>query len=271
MTHDYNIAILLATHKRTDALSNSVFSLIDNASDISRVQFIFGIDNNDDIGNTHFSEVIQPVLDEKGIAYKTLQFEPLGYYGLNRYYNTLANHADADWLFVWCDDAVMQTKDWDDRISENTGNFNLLKVHTHNEHPYSIFPIVPYEWYANFGFLSKHQLIDTELSHIAYYLNIMKIIEVDVLHDRHDLTGNNADENAQKKHYLEGNPSNPQDFHNPTFQAWRLQATEHLSKYMVDRGIDTSWWGNVKAGKQNPWEILEKNDPNGQTVRQVVR
>jgi len=267
---EYNIAILLSTHKRTDALSNSVFSLINNASDISRVQFILGVDNNDDIGKGHIKNVIIPELKKNKIDYTTVEFEPLGYYGLNRYYNTLAKQADADWLFVWCDDAVMQTQGWDDRIAENTGNFNLLKVHTHNEHPYSIFPIAPREWFDLFGYLSKHQLIDTELSTMAYMLNIMKIIEVDVLHDRHDLTGNNADENAQKKHYLEGNPSNPYDFYHNSFIQQRLKNIQKLSEYMKDRGLDITWWENVKVGKQDPWVVLRQNDPNKQTGQRNV-
>jgi hypothetical protein len=31
--------------------------------------------------------------------------------------------------------------------------------------------------------------------------------------------------------------------------------------------MDMSWWENVKTGKQDPWEKLAANDPNGQTVR----
>lgn len=260
-----NISILLSTHKRTDAFSNSVFSLIDLAHDTSTLEFIIGVDNNDTIGQNHFETVIRPVLEEKGISFKAIHFEPLGYLGLNRYYNTLAKHANGNWLFVWCDDAIMETKNWDKVIGDCTGEFKLLKVHTHNEHPYSIFPIVPCEWYELMGYLSRHQLIDTELSSIAYMLDIMKIIEVDVTHDRSDLTGNNADENANKKHYLEGNPQNPQDFYHISFQSARFIDTDKICAYMKERGLDTSWWENTKLGKQDPWVKLRENDINGQT------
>lgn len=264
--HEYNIAVLLATHKRTDALSRSLYSLIDRARDLDTIQFIFGIDNNDDIGMTHFTNVIQPELDRRGINYEAIGFEPLGYLGLNKYYNTMAESADADWLWVWCDDAICETDEWDQRIRECTGEFKLLKVHTHNEHPYSIFPIYPAAWHECLGYLSRHQLIDAECSQIAYFLDVMKIIDVDVTHDRADLTGNNADANAQKKKYLEGNPSDPRDLYHESFKHNRLLDADRLSAYMKSQGIDTNWWEGIKTGKNSAWEKMKQNDPNNQTT-----
>lgn len=264
---EYSIAVLLATHKRTDALSRSLFSLINRAQDLNSIQFIFGIDNDDDTGMTHFTDVIQPELDDRDINYEAIGFEPLGYLGLNRYYNELAKHADADWLWVWCDDAICGTDSWDERIRECTGEFRLLKVHTHNEHPYSIFPIYPVAWYETLGYLSRHQLIDAECSQIAYFLDVMKIIEVDVTHDRADLTGNNNDENANKKKYLEGNPNDPRDLYHESFKYQRFVDADRLSAYMKGRDLDTSWWTGVKTGKNNSYEKMAENDPNGQTVQ----
>jgi hypothetical protein len=266
-TRKFNIAVLLATHKRTDALSRSLFSLIDRAKDLGTIQFIFGIDDNDEIGLSHFTNVIQPVLDDREINYEALAFEPLGYMGLNQYYNQMAKTADADWLWVWCDDAICKTDAWDERIRECTGEFKLLKVHTHNEHPYSIFPIFPSEWLETLGYLSRHQLIDAEASQIAYYLDLMKIIEVDVTHDRADLTGNNADENAEKKKYLEGNPNDPRDLYHQDFKIHRGNDAERLSVYMKSIGINTDWWEGVKIGTNEPAALMAKNDPNGQTCR----
>lgn len=260
----YNIAVLLATHKRTDALSRSLFSLINRAKDLNSIQFILGIDNNDDIGLGHFTDVIQPELDNRNINYEAIGFEPLGYMGLNKYYNTLAESADADWLWVWCDDAICETDNWDQRIRECTGEFKLLKVHTHNEHPYSIFPIYPVAWYETLGYLSRHQLVDAECSQIAYYLDVMKIIEINVTHDRADLTGNNADENANKKHYLEGNPSDPRDLYHESFKYQRFVDTDRLAAYMTSQNLDTSWWVGLKAGKNDVYEKLKQNDPNDQ-------
>ena len=265
-SHQYNIAVLLPTHKRTDALRRSLFSLIDLAHDLDSVQFRFGIDNNDDIGLDYFTDNIQPELDDRNINYEALGFEPLGYAGLNQYFNTLARDADADWLFVWCDDAIMQTQDWDQRIRECTGEFRLLKVHTHNEHPYSIFPIYPAEWIETLGYISRHQMGDAESSQMAYWLDIMKIIEVDVTHDRADLTGNNKDEAYQKRELLEGNPNNPRDLHNEFSVKHRFIDAERLATYMKSRGLSTQWWEDTKSGKIPAMKRLKENDPNNQIV-----
>jgi len=269
--HAYKIAVMLPTHKRTDALSRSVMSLINHAQDLDSIQFIFGIDSNDTVGMNHFMDVLQPELDQKNVNYEALEFEPLGYGKLNQYYNKLSESADADWLFVWCDDAIMDTPSWDQRIIECTGEFRLLKVHTHNEHPYSIFPIIPAEWREVTGTLARHQLIDAEVSQMAYMLDIMKIIDVHVIHDRADLTGNNADENAAKKQYFEGNPNSPLDFHYPPTQHQRNLDTDRLSDYMKSQSMDISWWEGVKAGRQDAWQRMRENDPNNQTMRFNVK
>jgi hypothetical protein len=269
--HQYNIAVLLPTYKRTDALSRSLFSLIDRAADLDSIEFRIGIDNNDSIGLDHFTEIIQPELDRRNVNYEAIGFEPMGYLGLNKYYNTLGRDADADWLWVWCDDAICKTDNWDQRIKECTGEFKLLKVHTHNEHPYSIFPIFPIAWRDTLGFLSRHQLIDAEASQIAYFLDVMKIIDIDITHDRADLTGNNQDENSKKKQYLEGNPNDPRDLYHENFKTNRLVDSDKLANYMLTNNIDTSWWEGVKQGKNDSYTLLSKNDPNKQCVRYQIK
>lgn len=270
--NDIKISILVPTRARTDALSRSVFSLFDLANNPKQVELVIGIDRDDEIGINHYKNVIKPELESRGVKTTALLFEPLTYLNLNVYFNTLAEKSSGDWLIAWCDDGIMQTQGWDDRINEYTGEFKLLKVHTHNEHPWSIFPIVPRDWYELMGHLSRHQLIDTWTSMIAYFLNIMQIIEVDVLHDRSDLTGNNDDSNfnSENKRYLEGNPSDPRDFYHPSFVNQRLADTETIAQYMKSRGIDISFWENVKAGKQDPWEECRKNDINKQTTTSQI-
>ncbi len=173
MTKKYNLAILLPTRGRTHALDRSVRTLIDNAHNMDNVQIMFGFDRDDDVGLTHFKSSLQPELDQRGVDYVAVQFNPLGYININRYGNILAQHANADWYMFWNDDAIMETPEWDRIIGERTGEFKLLAVHTHNDHPYSIFPIVPAEWMDILGHLSPHQMIDAWLSQQAYMLDIM--------------------------------------------------------------------------------------------------
>lgn len=268
---EYSIAVLLPTRGRTDALSRSVKGLINRAVTPDRVQLMLGFDDDDVNGLEHFESDLRPWLDEKGISYTAMSFEPVGYGRLNEYVNELAKNSSADWLFFWNDDALMETTGWDREIDKHTGEFKILAVHTHRDHPYSIFPIVPRAWLDLLGYLSPHQISDAWLSQQAYCLDIMERIGVYVTHDRHDLTGNNNDETFKNRPMYEGNPSNAKDFHHIDWVIKRMDECQRISEYMKKSGLDTTWWDNVKAKTQDPWEKLRENDINKQMVQFQVK
>jgi hypothetical protein len=264
MTNEYKIAILLPTRGRTEALDRSLIGLLEQADDLDSIQLLLGLDNDDVVGIKHFQEILQPKLDSLGVDYTAMSFEPIGYGRLNEYINTLADNSSADWMFFWNDDALMETQGWDTEIIKHTGEFKLLAVHTHNDHPYSIFPIVPRAWLDVIGHLSLHSMTDAWLSQIAYCINVWERIDVNVLHDRADLTGNNKDDTYKKRELLEGNPNNSRDFHNPNVTMLRMKECDTLNDYLKTQNLDNSWWLQVKAGKQDPWEKLKENDVNSQ-------
>jgi hypothetical protein len=266
MTHEYRIAVILPTRGRTAALTRSLVGLLEKAADLDQIQVLLGLDNDDAVGIEHFQESLQPQLDNMGVAYTAMTFEPMGYSRLNEYINKLSENSSADWIFFWNDDAVMESESWDLEIVKHTGEFKLLAVHTHNDHPYSIFPIVPRAWLDVIGHLSLHSMTDAWLSQIAYCVDIWERIDVHVVHDRADLTGNNLDQTYKQRELLEGNPSNPRDFHHPNMTVLRMQECDIIDAYLKSLGVisESSWWDRVKAGKQDPWEKLIKNDPNNQ-------
>jgi hypothetical protein len=261
MTNEYSIAVLLPTRGRTESLSRSVFTIVENARQTDRLQLLFGFDFDDAVGLDHFSTVIQPWLDDRNIEYEAVGFESMGYAGLNRYYNNLATSADADWLFVWNDDAVMDTSNWDEVVRLYDGQFKILKIHTHNEHPYSIFPIVPREWVDDLGVLSRHQMIDAEISQMAYMLDVMQIVDITVTHEQSELTGK-QDTTSQRKQRFEGDPNNSRDFHYKDTVLRRLDDCRRLSDLMKSKNLDLTFYYNICANKQDPWEKLKKNDIN---------
>ena len=269
--NEYKIAVLLPTRGRTTALKLSVISIFNRVLDLDSVQLILGFDNDDEVGLRYFQQSVQPWLEEKGAHYTVMLFEPMGYIGLNRYYNGLAKEAAADWLFVWNDDALMETTGWDKIVTSHNGEFKLLKIHVHREHPYSIFPIFPKEWFDLFGFVTRHQMTDAELSQIAYMLDIMEIVEIYATHDRHDLTGSNQDLTYKNRKLLEGNPSDPEDFHHVSFGQARLQDTAVIATHLKSKGKDISFWEKVKSGQQDPWQKLRENDINKQMVQNIVK
>jgi hypothetical protein len=266
MSNNYKIAVLLPTRGRTETLTRSLIGLLKRAGDLDSIQVLLGLDTDDTVGIKHFQEELQPQLDDLGVHYTAMSFEPMGYSQLHDYVNTLAHNSSADWMFFWNDDAVMETDGWDTVINSYTGQFKLLAVHTHNDHPYSIFPIVPRAWLDVIGHLSLHSMNDAWLSQNAYCVDIYQRIDVHVLHDRADLTGNNLDATYQQRELLEGNPVNPRDFHYPPTNQVRFSECDKLDIYLksIGQAESPSWWDRVKAGKQDPWQRLQENDPNDQ-------
>jgi hypothetical protein len=271
MSNEYKIAILLPTRGRTSALSRSIKSLVTLAKDIDSIQIMLGFDNDDAIGLDHFQSELQPWLDQHNVSYTAMTFEPIGYIRLNEYVNTLAKNSSADWLVFWNDDAVMETQDWDYEIASYTGQFKILAFRTHNDHPYSIFPIVPRAWLDVLGHLSPHQISDGWLSQNAYCIDVMQRIPVHVKHDRADLTGNNLDQTYKNRPMLEGNPSSPHDFHHPAWSLKRMEECDKLNDYLKSQGLNPTFWDNVKAGTQDPWQRLRENDVNNQMRQFQVR
>lgn len=268
MDLDFDIAILLPTRGRSDMLERSLKSLIDYADNPERIQFLFGFDDDDAVGSTHFKNEIQSYLDSQDIDYTAYTFKRMGYARLHEYVNSLALKASAKWLVFWNDDAIMQTQSWDTEILKWNGQFRLLAFHTHNDHPYSIFPIVPKEWLDQLGYLSQHQLNDAWLSQQAYMLDIYERIPVWVEHDRHDLTGNNGDATFKERVIFEGKPDDPRDFHSTENIRKRHEDCAKLAQYLErERGMSMKFFADIFRGTQDPWEKLKINDVNKQMMQ----
>ncbi len=263
-----DISILLPTRGRTDALAKSIFSLIDLADQADRLQILVGFDDDDQDSIAYFKQNIARKINATGARYQALEFKPMGYIRLNEYVNALAQQATGHWLMFWNDDAVMETSGWDRSISA-VDRFRVLRMPTHNEHPYAIFPIVPRGWLEVFGYLSPHQISDAWISQMAYMMGIMENVDIKVTHERHDLTGHNHDDTFKNRVMLEGNPNHPADFNHINWRIRRWNDCVKLADHLRSLGKGTTWWDNVQTGKQDPWEFMlsEQQDPN-QQVRQ---
>jgi len=265
---DFDISLLLATRGRTQALDRSVRSVYELADHPERLQMLLAFDKDDDIGLQHWNHHLKPWLDQHGHHYTAMSFDPMGYIRLHHYNNAMAKHAKGAWFVIWNDDAIMETQGWDSKLLEHSDQFRLLAFHTHNDHPYSIFPILPRKWYELLGYISPHQAQDAWVSQQAYMLDIWHRIPVWVKHDRYDLTGNNLDETFQKRAMLEGRPNDPNDFHSVQQMDLRHRDTAKLAAYIKNelKG-DISFFENIWKGLQDPWEKLAQNDVNRQMVQ----
>ena len=139
---EYDIAVLLPTRGRGKLAERSLLSLIDKAKDNSRIEYRVALDNDDQESLDYFKDVIIPKFQELDLNFDVIAIDPLGYARLNEYVNLLGKMADAEWLFFWNDDAIMETQGWDDLVAEHTGKFRVLRMQEQSQHPYAIFPIV---------------------------------------------------------------------------------------------------------------------------------
>jgi len=244
---------------------------LSHADEPHKVEILLAFDHDDPDSFDYFQDTVAPELTALGGRYTAYGFDRLGYLRLNEYLNQLAPHAQGGWFMFWGDDAVMHTQGWDSKILA-VPDFRVIRMPTHNQHPYAIFPIVPREWFEIFGYLSPHQLTDTWLSQCAYMLDIMHTIDVEVTHDRFDITGNNNDETFQNRPMLEGRPDDPRDFNHYDWRLRRSKDCDRLSKILADRGQDMTWWERVKTGQQDAWAKMcsKEFDPNGQVSSKNV-
>ena len=266
-----DISILLPTRGRSGALMSSIQSLYDHAEDFSSIELLFGLDNDDVVGMENMLHHVISWISENKIQHKIVIFERYGYNNLHKYVNGLAEHSQGSWLFFWNDDAVMKTPGWDSRIREKTGEFKLLSVYTHNDHPYSIFPILPRKWFEILGHVSQHSSNDAWVSQIAYYLDIFERIEVYCDHNRFDVSGINDDDTYQQRQIMEGNPEKFGDLNHPDMVKLRTNDTAALATWMQDQGIDLSFFISAWNGVQDPWEKMRANDTNNQVDAHVRR
>lgn len=137
---------------------------------------------------------------------KIISGERHGYLNLHRSYDECAAAASGNWLWVWADDILVETQNYDEIISHEK-EFHLLNVHASN---YAIHtasgkyqspcPILPRKWYELLGHLAEAP-IDCWACEICDNLNIFKDTPITVFHDHPRITGNNNDET-----FTEGQP-----------------------------------------------------------------
>jgi hypothetical protein len=119
-----------------------------------------------------------------------------GYEGLHHYYNELAERARGDWLFLWNDDCIMETRDWIGVVRSYDGKMAVLNPTTNHDNweiDMNVFPILPRKMVELMGHFSLHNHNDSWMEFVARDAGIMVRVPISILHDRADLTGNNDD------------------------------------------------------------------------------
>src|SRR4051812_41755806 len=106
---DPRISVMLPTRGRPKLLRKSIASLLDRADDPDSLEFLLGIDTDD-------RKTVEAFLGLHANV-KAVVMPRVGYAGMKEYWNRLASIAVGDWIFMWGDDALMQTEGWDSIIA----------------------------------------------------------------------------------------------------------------------------------------------------------
>lgn len=257
------VSVCMATRGRPQMAFESMKTMLDKAYEINDIEFCVGIDNDDIATVDYFKDTVVPWFNEKELNLIVMSFDRLGYAKLNEYISTLALNSHGEWIITWNDDAIMESQDWDKEIDSYRGKFKILAFKdNHNEHPYSIFPIIPRDWLILFGNVSPQQAIDAWVSQVAYLTDCFQRIESVVTHDRHDLTGNNDDTTYQEREFLEGDHSRVGDAFHPDMIALKELYAQKVYWFLKATGQATDHWMKVVRKEVEPFSLMHANDPN---------
>jgi hypothetical protein len=261
------ISVLIPTRKRVDSLKQSIDSLIKTASTMEGIEFLIAIDEDDEATKKFIGTELVEELNNSKIEMRSYVCPRQGYAKLHNYYNELSKQSIGNWLLLWNDDAIMQTDDWDLAIEKYNGQMKVLRFRdNHNEHPNAIFPCVPKDWVLLFGEFSANHHSDTWISQLGYITDcIQNVPEVYILHDRHDLTGNNDDHTAEERELLESNLDDPRDINHPDFMKKKIEWALRLNWYLHKTNQNTGWFDKFLLDNSfDVWAKFREADVNKQ-------
>jgi hypothetical protein len=190
------ISIIYPTRKRYDLFVKSTDSLIENCSDLNNLEILVAMDDDDieTIEKTKKYIINKPFI-------KLFVSERHFYKNLNLYVNSAAEVATGEFLLLWNDDCIMESKNYDLIMDKYKSQFVVVNPLVVNHEEYCrkdnqmLFPIIPKEWVNITGRWSNSGACDSWVQMISNELNL-SVYEDDIkiFHDRYDLTNNNHDE-----------------------------------------------------------------------------
>lgn len=176
------VSVLLPSRGRPVPLAEAVASLRDLADQPDRLEVLVAADDDDP----------PTVRAAEEIGATVLVSPRHGYAGLHLYVNALARRASGTWLALWNDDARMLTRGWDQRVAE--APVGVLWPREAAYPDCNTFPIVHRSIVDALGHVSLNPHYDSWLQEIADELGIHHRVDIEILHDRFDLTGGHDDE-----------------------------------------------------------------------------
>jgi len=134
------VSVLIPTNNRIGSLQSSLESLSENIEQRARVEILVRADNDD-------QQTIKFLEANPKLWSLMIHGDVTGYENLHLIYDELFRMARGQFMFIWQDDALMQTKGWDAKVMEHA-SMDLYPLYLDpravvNDARYNfIFPIV---------------------------------------------------------------------------------------------------------------------------------
>ncbi|MGI9252567.1 MAG: glycosyltransferase family 2 protein, partial [Thermomicrobiales bacterium] len=190
MVNEVRISVLLPTRGRPEALARTIDSLLKSALRPESIEILLAVDRDD--------AATLAMLPELPPCVHSIVMPRRGYGRFNEYLNLLARLASGYWTILWNDDSLMQTPGWDEIICRQPDCIGAMV----SNHGYeNVMPVVPRHWVALVGHYSLQTHSDSWWEKISELTGTARVIPVEFLHDRADLTGNNLDTTYQERDY----------------------------------------------------------------------
>lgn len=198
------ISVLLPSRGRPQSLAKSVGSLLGAATEPERVEVLVAADPDDET-TRNLAVVLGDAESATGKGQVRLWVAPerYGYQALHQYYNGLATMAKGDWCLLWNDDATMLTRGWDTAI--HAQDPAVLWLASNQGMGGNFFPAWPRAWSDHLGHISLSPNVDVWISEVGRRINRERQIpEIQVRHDRADVTGGHQDQTYAEGRALMG-------------------------------------------------------------------
>jgi glycosyltransferase involved in cell wall biosynthesis len=178
------VSVLLPTRARPASLQQSIRSLRDTATHPDQIEILTAVDADDPD-----TQAAASALHARTVVFP----ERLGYARLHAYVNTLAAHAAGRWLLLWNDDATMKTPGWDLELTRAGDAPYAVALPRDNTGVGSCFPAITKPCVDLLGHVSLSPHCDTWIQDVGERAGISRPVDIDILHDRYDLTGGHDD------------------------------------------------------------------------------
>jgi hypothetical protein len=217
-----SISFLIPSRNRVDLLKKSLTSIIINSEQTLAFDFMIRMDDD----QPEQCDEIMDWVNEQGYQHYVKLYCGFRHYytNIHKYFNELSFMSDKKWLWMWNDETLMKSKGWDKIISEHLNIFQLIFPREN-----SCFHLCPRKLTELIGYYAPTTSCDSWQGKLAVDLDIVKWIDLDLLHDRFDITGNNLDETYLSRNY----ENNIADKINNNKREFDI-----VSKYLKENGVN---------------------------------